>query len=75
LTRLAQKKILDFIKRLKDEIGLGAVMVTHIITDVFGVADKVAVLYGGEIIYCGAPEKMSEIQHPFITSFLANAEV
>lgn len=50
-------------------------MVTHIITDVFGVADKVAVLYGGEIIYCGAPEKMSEIQHPFITSFLANAEV
>jgi len=38
-------------------------------------ADKVAVLYGGEIIYCGIPEKMSELQHPFITSFLANAEV
>ncbi|MCS7012836.1 MAG: ATP-binding cassette domain-containing protein [Chloroherpetonaceae bacterium] len=75
LDPISSKKILDFIKRLKEEIGLGAVMVTHIITDVFGVADMVSVLYGGEIIYTGPPEKMSEVSHPFITSFLSNAEV
>ncbi|KER09116.1 MAG: ABC transporter [[Candidatus Thermochlorobacteriaceae] bacterium GBChlB] len=75
LDPISAKKILDVIKRLKVEIGLGAVMITHIITDVFGVADKIAVLYGGEIIYNGEPEKMQDVSHSFITSFLSNAEV
>ncbi len=75
LDPIGAKKILDVIKRLKVEIGLGAVMITHIITDVFGVADKIAVLYGGEIIYNGEPEKMQEVSHSFITSFLSNAEI
>jgi phospholipid/cholesterol/gamma-HCH transport system ATP-binding protein len=75
LDPIGAKKILDVIKSLKHDIGLGAVMITHIITDILGVADKVAVLYGGEIIYNGSPDKMQELQHPFITSFLSNAEV
>ncbi|MDX2127569.1 MAG: ABC transporter ATP-binding protein [Chloroherpetonaceae bacterium] len=74
LDPISAKKILEVIKRLRAEIGLGAVMITHIVTDVFGVAGKVAVLYGGEIVFNDTPEQLHHSKHPFIQSFLTNEE-
>ncbi len=74
LDPVSSKKILDLIKRLQSEIGLGAVIVTHILSDVFSVADSVAVLYQGEIIFNDVPQKLYDSTHSFITSFLSNPE-
>ncbi len=74
LDPLSSKKILDLIKRLQSEIGLGAVIVTHILQDVFAVADSVAVLYQGKIIFNDVPQKLYDSTHSFITSFLSNPE-
>lgn len=74
LDPVSSKKILDFIKQLNLEKGLGAVMVTHIISDVFAVADSVLILYQGKLIYNDAPEKMKDCDHPFVQSFLADPE-
>lgn len=74
LDPVSSKKILDLIKRLQSEIGLGAVIVTHILQDVFAVADSVAVLYQGKIIFNDVPQKLYESTHSFITSFLSNPE-
>lgn len=74
LDPVSSKKILDVIKQLKMEKGLGAVMVTHIIGDVFSVADKVLVLYQGQLIFQDTPERMEESEHPFVQSFLADPE-
>lgn len=69
------KKILDLIKRLREERGLGGVMVTHIINDVFGVADRVVILYQGSIIFDDVPERMEESEHPFIASFIKDPDL
>jgi len=74
LDPVSSKKILDLVLKLQSENGLGAVIVTHIISDVFTVADSVAVLYQGKIIFDDAPEKLHQSKHPFITSFLANED-
>ncbi len=74
LDPISSKKILDVIKRLKQEKQLGAVMVTHTISDVFSVADNVLVLYQGKLIFQDAPEKMQACDHPFVQSFLADPE-
>ncbi len=74
LDPVSSKKILDLIARLQREIGLGAVIVTHILSDVFAVADSVAVLYQGRIIFNDVPQKLYESTHSFITSFLSNQE-
>ncbi len=74
LDPVSSKKILDVIKQLKQEKKLGAVMVTHIISDVFSVADSVLVLYQGKLIFQDTPEKMKEYDHPFVQSFLADPE-
>lgn len=74
LDPVSSKRILELILRLQKESGLGAVIVTHIISDVFTIADSVSVLYQGKIIFDDSPEKMQESKHPFITSFLASEE-
>lgn len=73
LDPISTKKVLDVILRLKAERGLGAVLVTHLINDVFTVADKVIVLYEGKIIFNDTPHAMHGFSHPFVESFLSNS--
>ena len=72
LDPVSSKKILSLINSLRANNNLGAVIVTHIIDDVFNVADTVAVLYKGEIIFDDVTEKLHEAQHPFIRSILSD---
>ncbi len=74
LDPVSSRKILDVIKQLKQEKQLGAVMVTHIISDVFSVADNVLVLYQGKLIFHDTPAKMQDFDHPFVQSFLADPD-
>ncbi len=72
LDPVSSKKILSLISTLRHNNNLGAVIVTHIIEDVFNVADCVAVLYQGEIIFDDVTEKLHNAEHPFIRSILSD---
>ena len=72
LDPVSSKKILSLISSLRHNNNLGAVIVTHIIDDVFNVADSVAVLYQGEIIFDDVTEKLHNAAHPFIRSILSD---
>lgn len=72
LDPVSSKKILGLISQLRRKSGLGAVLVTHIIDDVFQVADSVAVLYKGQIIFDDDTDKLHESDHPFIRSILSD---
>ncbi|MEI7695147.1 MAG: ATP-binding cassette domain-containing protein [Chlorobium sp.] len=72
LDPVSSKKILSLISSLRNNNNLGAVIVTHIIDDVFNVADSVAVLYKGEIIFDDVTEKLHRATHPFIRSILSD---
>jgi ABC-type sugar transport system ATPase subunit len=43
------KQVLELIKRLRDR-GLAVMVISHNLTDVFGVADRIAVLYLGRLV-------------------------
>lgn len=72
LDPVSSKKILGLISSLRHKNNLGAVIVTHIIDDVFQVADSVAVLYKGKIIFDGETERLHDSTHPFIQSILSD---
>lgn len=74
LDPISTRRVLDVIRNLREEKGLGAVMVTHIISDVFNLADRVIVLYQGEVVFDGTPNEMYESDHPFVESFLTEPE-
>jgi len=43
------RQVLDLIKRLRDR-GLAVMVISHNLTDVFEVADRIAVLYLGRLV-------------------------
>jgi phospholipid/cholesterol/gamma-HCH transport system ATP-binding protein len=63
--------------RLKRQLGLTAVVVTHDLDLMRKVADSVVFLYKGEAIYFGPVSELEKCKHPHVQQFLAmdNVEV
>lgn len=74
LDPVSTKRILDVISRLREEMGLGAVLVTHLINDVFAVADRVLILFQGKLVFNDVPAKMQDSEHPFVAAFMTHED-
>jgi phospholipid/cholesterol/gamma-HCH transport system ATP-binding protein len=57
--------------RLKEQLHLTSVVVTHDLDLMRKVADKVVFLYEGKVIYFGPVSDMDHSDHPHIREFLA----
>lgn len=62
------------ILRLREETHSTSIVVTHDRDLAFGVADRMAILNDGEILFCGTPAEVKAHPHPLIQKFL-HAEV
>ena len=60
----------DMMLRLKKQLHLTAVVVTHDLDLMYKVADRVVVLYEGSVIYFGPTEGLKDSDHPHIKEFL-----
>ncbi|EOD00983.1 ABC transporter ATP-binding protein [Caldisalinibacter kiritimatiensis] len=61
-----QAQVLDLMNNLKNEFGTALIMITHDLGVVAEVADKVAIMYAGEIIEYGPIEAIFEnTKHPY----------
>ncbi|HEY8304012.1 MAG TPA: ABC transporter ATP-binding protein, partial [Solirubrobacteraceae bacterium] len=66
-----QAQILAQLERLRDEEGLGIVLITHDFGVVADVADRIAVMRAGKIVEQGrAEEVLSEPDHPYTRGLL-----
>ena len=68
-----QAQILDLIRKLKEEIEAGIILITHDLGVVSEMADRVAVMYSGEIVEI-APvnELFLNPKHPYTRSLLSS---
>lgn len=55
---------------LKERIHVTSLVVTHDRDLAFGVADRIAIMSEGEILFIGTPGEVRQSQHPFIRKFL-----
>lgn len=68
-----QARILALLQNLKSRLGLGILFITHNLTLAKGWADKVAVLYAGEVIESGpAAFVLQNPEHPYTTGLLGS---
>jgi peptide/nickel transport system ATP-binding protein len=67
-----QKQILDLLGRLRRELNLGLLFISHDLAVVAEVADRVAVLYAGRVVEQGpAREVLRTARHPYTQGLLA----
>lgn len=68
-----QAQIVDLVKRLRDEIGMAIIWITHDLGLVAGVAQKMIVMYGGNIVE-EAPviDLYKNPRHPYTLGLLAS---
>lgn len=67
-----QKTILQLIKELQQENGMGVLFITHDLGVVHDIADKVVVMYKGKIVEQGTVEDIfQQPQHPYTKALLA----
>ena len=67
-----QAQILDLIKDLQQEVGMGLILITHDLGVVARVADRVVVMYAGEILESGSVDEIFfEPSHPYTEGLLS----
>jgi len=67
-----QKEILELLQKLRRELGLALLLITHDLGVVAQVADRVAVMYAGRVIEEGpAKELLGAASHPYTKGLLA----
>ncbi len=67
-----QAQIVDLLLRLQREQGMALVMITHDLAVVAEMAQRVAVMYAGQVVETGAVDRVFEQpRHPYTTALLA----
>lgn len=67
-----QAEILDVLRQCRDELGMGIVLITHNMGVVADLADRVAVMYQGELVEVADAEMLfTSPQHEYTQSLLA----
>lgn len=67
-----QNTILQLIKQLQQETGMGVLFITHDLAVVHDIADKIVVMYKGHIVEQGTVEEIfQQPKHPYTQALLA----
>jgi peptide/nickel transport system ATP-binding protein len=66
-----QAQILRLLKDLQEEMGVGLIIITHDLGVVAGIADRIMVMYGGEVVERGYCDQiLSAPLHPYTEGLL-----
>ena len=67
-----QAQILDLLRKLRSQLGMSILLITHNFGIVKGFADRVLVMYRGNIVESGSVESiLSNPQHPYTKALIA----
>ncbi len=68
-----QAQILELMDRLKADLGMGLILITHDLGIVAERSDRTAIMYAGRIVESGpTPEVLDNPLHPYTTGLLAS---
>jgi oligopeptide transport system ATP-binding protein len=68
-----QAQIIDLVKRLRDEIGMAIIWITHDLGVVAGLADRVIVMYAGYVVEeASVKELYYSPRHPYTLGLLGS---
>ena len=60
----------DLINRMKEQMGVTSIVITHDMVSTYKVADRIAMLYEGKIIETGTPEEFKNTRNKIVDQFI-----
>ena len=63
----------DLIVDLHDKLNVTSIAVTHDMVSAYKIADRIAMLYGGNIIAVGTPDEIKDTKNPIVKQFITGA--
>ena len=70
LDPVMSRKIDELIVSLQKRFSMTSVVVTHDLCSAFGIADKIAMLYGGKVVEYGTPEQFKASRNELVREFI-----
>lgn len=63
-------KINELIRQLQKDLAITSIAVTHDMQSAYKIADRLAMLYEGKIIFLGTPQEIQACDHPVVRQFI-----
>ncbi|MQA89287.1 MAG: ATP-binding cassette domain-containing protein [Gemmatimonas sp.] len=58
------------ILKMRDELGVTSLVITHDMDSAYCISDRIAMLYDGRVLQEGTPEEIRRSQHPVVKGFV-----
>ena len=71
LDPITSDEIDALIAKMKEELGITFIVISHDIVGAFAIADKIAMLYKGSVVAEGRPDEILNSREPIVRRFLA----
>jgi phospholipid/cholesterol/gamma-HCH transport system ATP-binding protein len=71
LDPVMSEHINELIKRTQKDYGITSIVVTHDMHSAYHIADRIAMLYQGDIIQCDTPEIIKNTENPVVKQFIS----
>jgi phospholipid/cholesterol/gamma-HCH transport system ATP-binding protein len=70
LDPITSDAINDLIIKGKKELGVTSIVVTHDMPSAFKIADRIAMINGGKIVFTGTVDEVRNTSHPMVRQFI-----
>lgn len=71
LDPVSARRVDTLIRELADTLGVTAIVVSHDLDSIFGVADRIAFIYQGKVHLCGTREDFRHSADPVVQQFIS----
>lgn len=58
------------IVKMRDTFGMTSIVVTHDMTSAYRIADRIAMIYDGEVIFSGTDDEIRRSDNPYVKQFI-----
>ncbi len=70
LDPVSARRVDQLIRRLSDELGVTSIVVSHDLPSIFSIADRIAMVYQGQIAMVGTQDEFKNSDNPVVQQFI-----
>jgi phospholipid/cholesterol/gamma-HCH transport system ATP-binding protein len=70
LDPVSARRVDQMIRELCDELGVTSIVVSHDLVSIFSIADRIAMLYKGQVRALGTPQELRSTSDPVVQQFI-----